>query len=88
MPITRPESLIRHQRKVMEGLTPNGKMAATARGLTDIPLLERMKFALALEHVCDAFELDLFGGPEAEPEPAPGDFARVPDDMGWEGGWA
>lgn len=43
--------------------------------------------AACLASVWDAFELDAFGGPEAEPEPEPGDFSCLPDDDAWEGGW-
>lgn len=50
----------------------------------DVPDATRRR-AVSLDDFWDAFEPDLFGGPEAEPQPEHGDFCYEPDDF--EGTW-
>jgi len=58
------------------GAAPRGESPADARewAVTDVDFW-------------DAFEPDVFGGPEAEPQPEHGDFCYEPDDPDWEGLW-
>jgi len=49
------------------------------------PLAELCERALTDDDIWDVFEPEVFGGPEAEPQPEYGDFCYETDDL--EGGW-
>ncbi len=67
--------------------SPDGEPAAAPRGSEYPSCVQGWDSVATLERVREAFELDLYGGPEAEPQPEPGDFAYPPDDTSWEGDW-
>ena len=84
---TTSESLVRGGCKSPGSQSPGAGPARATLERADDPFTEGEASSVALEGIWDAFELDAFGGPEAEPEPEYGDFCHERDDLGWEGGW-